>query len=300
MMRHFLEIDDLSEPELVTVLDLAEQPKAPPVLAGHGVALLFEKPSNRTRNATEMAVVQLGGHPIVIRGEEIGIGGRETAEDVTRSLARYHRIIGARVFDHAVLQAMAQIDEVPVVNLLSDNAHPCQALADLLTLRRHWGTLEGRTLAWVGDGSNVARSLMLGCALSGINIRLASPSGYEVDPSAVAAARARGVEVTLTTDPIEAVDAAHAVCTDVWVSMGQEDEQHRREHSFAGYQVNEALMGHAARDAVFLHCLPAHRGQEVSAAVIDGPSSAVWEQAENRMHAARGLLWWLAGDGTDA
>jgi ornithine carbamoyltransferase len=296
-MRHFLEINDLSESELVTVLDLAERPKAPPALDGQGVALVFEKPSNRTRNATEMAVVQLGGHPIVIRGEEIGIGGRETVEDVTRVLSRYHRIIGARVFDHAVLQAMARVDEIPVVNLLSDHAHPCQALADLLTLRRHWGTLEGRTLAWVGDGNNVARSLTLGCALSGINVRLASPPGYELDPVAVAAAQAGGVQVTLTADPIEAVEGAGAVCTDVWVSMGQEDEKRRREHSFAGYQVDEALMRRADPDAVFLHCLPAHRGQEVSAAVIDGPASAVWEQAENRMHAARGLLWWLAGDG---
>jgi ornithine carbamoyltransferase len=296
-MRHFLEIDDLSESELVTVLDLAERPKALAVLEGQGVALLFEKPSNRTRNATEMAVVQLGGHPIVIRGEEIGIGGRETVEDVTRVLARYHRIVGARVFDHAVLQAMARVDEIPVVNLLSDRAHPCQALADLLTLRRHWGNLEGRTLAWVGDGNNVARSLTLGCALSGIDVRLASPPGYELDPAAIVAAEARGVQITLTADPIEAVEGAEAVCTDVWVSMGQEEEQRRRQRSFAGYQVDEALMGCAAPDAVFLHCLPAHRGQEVSGAVIDGPASAVWEQAENRMHAARGLLWWLAGDG---
>ncbi len=299
-MRHFLEIDDLDAAELVTVLDLAELEKPPSVLEGLGVALVFEKPSNRTRNATEMAVVQLGGHPIAIRGEEIGIGERESVEDITRVLARYHRIVGARVFDHAVLEAMAAVNEVPVVNLLSDLAHPCQALADLLTLRRHWGSLEGSTLAWIGDGNNVARSLALACGLAGVNVRLGSPPGYELDPGAVAAVRARGVDVTLTTDPAEAVDGANAVCTDVWVSMGQEDEQLRRHDSFAGYQVDRALMGGAAKDAVFLHCLPAHRGQEVSAEVIDGPASVVWEQAENRMHAARGLFLWLVGDGSPA
>jgi ornithine carbamoyltransferase len=297
-MRHFLEIDDLDEAELATVLDLAELPKPPPVLEGLGVALVFEKPSNRTRNATEMAVVQLGGHPIAIRGEEIGMGERESVEDVTRVLARYHRIVGARVFDHAVLEAMAAVNEVSVVNLLSDLAHPCQAVADLLTLRRHWGSLEGSTLAWIGDGNNVARSLALACGLSGVNLRLGSPPGFELDPGVVAAVRARGVEVTLTGDPAEAVEGANAVCTDVWVSMGQEDEQVRRQGSFAGYQVDRTLMGGAAKDALFLHCLPAHRGQEVSAEVIDGPASVVWEQAENRMHAARGLLLWLVGAGS--
>ena len=292
-MRHFLEVDELSGAELATVLDLAERPDPDPVLSGRGVALIFEKPSNRTRNATELAVVGLGGHPITIRGEEIGMGGRESVEDVTRVLAQYHRVVGARVFDHAVLEAMAKVDEVPVVNLLSDVAHPCQALADLLTLRQRWGGLAGRSLAWVGDGNNVARSLTLACGLAGVDIRLASPPGHQVDPIAVDGARAAGVTVTTTTDPVEAVAGADAVYTDVWVSMGQEAEQRQRQDAFAGYQVDEALMGQAAPDAVFLHCLPAHRGQEVSAGVIDGPASAVWQQAGNRMHAARGLLWWL-------
>jgi ornithine carbamoyltransferase len=292
-VRHFLEIDELSGAELATVLDLAERPHPDPVLAGHGVALIFEKPSNRTRNATEMAVVGLGGHPITIRGEEIGMGGRESVDDVTRVLARYHRVVGARVFDHAVLEAMAKVDEVPVVNLLSDVAHPCQALADLLTLRQRWGGLAGRTLAWVGDGNNVARSLILACGLAGVDVRLASPPGHHVDPIAVDGARAAGVTVTTTTDPVEAVAGADAVYTDVWVSMGQEAEQRQRQDAFGGYQVDEALMGRAAPGAVFLHCLPAHRGQEVSTGVIDGPASAVWQQAENRMHAARGLLGWL-------
>jgi ornithine carbamoyltransferase len=292
-MRHFLEIDELSGSELGAILDLAERPDPDPVLAGQGVALIFEKPSTRTRNATEMAVVGLGGHPVTIRGEEIGLGGRESVDDVTRVLARYHRIVGARVFDHAVLEAMAKVDEIPVVNLLSDLAHPCQVLADLLTLRQRWGELRGRTLAWVGDGNNVARSLTLACGLAGVNIRLASPPGHQVDPVALDGARAAGVAVTTTADPTEAVAGADAVYTDVWVSMGQEAEQRQRQGAFAGYQVDEPLMSRAGPGAVFLHCLPAHRGQEVSAGVIDGPASAVWEQAENRMHAARGLLWWL-------
>jgi ornithine carbamoyltransferase len=292
-MRHFLEVDDLSPSELSAVLDLAEQPNPERFLAGRGVALIFEKPSNRTRNSTEMAVVGLGGHPVSIRGEEIGLGERESPEDVTRVLARYHAAIGARVFDHAVLEAMAQVDEVPIFNLLSDHAHPCQVLADLLTLRQHWGSLASRTVAWIGDGNNVARSLTTGCGLAGVNLRLACPAGHGVDPVAVDGARSRGSEVLTTTDPIEAVQGADAVYTDVWVSMGQEVEAAQREDAFAGYQVDGKLMDRAADDAVFLHCLPAHRGLEVAADVIDGPRSLVWDQAENRMHATRGLLAWL-------
>ncbi len=188
---------------------------------------------------------------------------------------------------------MAKVDEVPIINLLSDRAHPCQALADLLTLRQRWGDLADHSIAWVGDGNNVARSLTLACGLAGVNIRLACPAGHELDPVAVDGARARGVEVALAGDPLEAVTGADAVCTDVWVSMGQEAEQAAREDAFAGYQVDEALMAAARPNAVFLHCLPAHRGSEVSAAVIDGPASLVFDQAENRMHSARGLLLWL-------
>jgi ornithine carbamoyltransferase len=292
-MRHFLEIDDLSPSEFSAVLDLAEATDPAPVLAGQGVALIFEKPSNRTRNATEMAVVGLGGHPITIRGDEIGLAVREPVDDVTRVLARYHRLVGARVFDHALLEAMAKVDEVPIINLLSDRSHPCQALADLLTLRQCWGGLAGHTIAWVGDGNNVARSLTLACGLAGVDIRLACPAGHELDVVAVDGARAMGVQVVLTSDPLVAVTGVDAVCTDVWVSMGQEAEQATREDAFAGYQVDEALMAAAAPGAVFLHCLPAHRGSEVSAAVIDGPASVVFEQAANRMHSARGLLLWL-------
>lgn len=296
-MRHFLEIDDLSEAELAAVLDLADVADPPRVLSGTGVALIFEKPSNRTRNSIEMAVVGLGGHPISIRGEEIGLGVRETVEDVTLVLAQYHRVLAARVFDHAMLEAMAKVDEIPIVNLLSDVAHPCQALGDLLTLRHHWSGLAGRTMAWIGDGNNVARSLTLACGLTGMDIRLACPPGHGLDPVAVDGARARGVTVSTTTDPAEAVAGADAVYTDVWVSMGQEHEQYDRHDAFSGYQVDEALMARAAPGALFLHCLPAHRGLEVTGGVIDGPASVVWEQAGNRMHAARGLLWWLVEQG---
>lgn len=294
-MRHFLEVDDLSKAELKQVLDLSDPARAQPVLAGKGVALIFEKPSNRTRNSCEMAVVGLGGHPVVIRGEEIGLGERETVEDVTRALARYHAIVGARVFEHGKLEAMAKVDEVPVVNLLSDFSHPLQTLADLLTFRQRWGGLAGRTVAWIGDGNNVARSLTIGCALSEVNVRLACPAGHQLDPLALDAARALGVEVIQTDRPEQAVEGADAVCTDVWVSMGQEAEAAARLDAFGAYRVTDNLMAKAAPGAIFLHCLPAHRGLEVDASVIDGPASAVWEQAENRMHAARGLFLWLIG-----
>jgi ornithine carbamoyltransferase len=294
LTRHLLDVDDLSPDELARILALAQVKDPAPVLAGAGAALIFEKPSNRTRNATEMAVVALGGHPIAMRGDEIGLGVRETVGDVTRVLAQYHRVIGGRVNRHQVLEEMAAVDVVPVVNLLSDVSHPCQALADLLTLEEHWGALGGRTVAWIGDGNNVARSLVHACARSGVAIRLASPPGHSLDELTVEAARNVGGEVTLTTEPAEAVAGADAVCTDVWVSMGQEDEEADRVDAFSGYQVDESLMGLAAPGASFLHCLPAHRGLEVSAAVMDGPASLVWEQAGNRMHAARGLLLWLA------
>jgi ornithine carbamoyltransferase len=295
-MRHLLDIDDLAAGELADILDLAEQRDPPPVLAGKGVALIFEKPSNRTRNASEMAVVALGGHPISIRREEIGLGVRETPEDITRVLAQYHAVVAARVDDHSVLETMAGVDVVPIVNLLSDVGHPCQAIADVLTLRQQWGSLEGRTVAWVGDGNNVARSLAFACALTGMDLHLACPAGHALDPIIVDGARGHGITVMETVDPAEAVKGADVVSTDVWVSMGQEDEATQRLDAFAGYQVDSRLMAGAAPGAVFLHCLPAHRGLEVAADVIDGPASLVWKQAGNRMDAMRGLLLWLAGE----
>ena len=297
-VRHFLEVDDLTASELSQVLDLAEQPDPPHVLAGKGVALLFEKPSLRTRNATEMAVVQLGGHPVSLRAEEVDVDVREPAADAARVLSRYHAVIGARVFEHSKLERMAQGSSVPVVNLLSGVAHPCQALADLLTLRQHWGSFAGRSVAWIGDGNNVCRSLVLAAALAGASIRVATPEGFGLPDAFVQRARQLGGDVSTTTDPEMAVDGAGAVATDVWASMGQENETDARRLAFAGFGVDEALMARAEPGAVFLHCLPAHRGDEVSAGVIDGPQSVVWEQAENRMHAMRGLLLFLMGRAT--
>jgi ornithine carbamoyltransferase len=300
-VRHLLDIDDLTTAELARVLDLSEVPSPVPVLAGRGVALLFEKPSTRTRNSMEMAVVGLGGHPVAIRDEEVGLDGRETVEDVTRTLACYHAAIGARVFEHAKLERMAAVDAAPVVNMLSDDAHPLQALADLLTVRQAMGSLEGRVLAYVGDANNVARSLALAAARTGMSMRIAAPDGYQLAGDAEAGVRAAGGDLLLTADPAEAVDGADVVATDVWASMGQEAEATRRREAFAGYTVDAALFGRARPDAIFLHCLPAHRGEEVAAEVIDGPRSRVWQEAENRMHSARGLLaWLLSGDGRDA
>lgn len=292
-MRHLLEIDDLSTAEIHAVLERAEAPDPDPVLAGRGMALVFEKPSARTRNSMEMAVVQLGGHPVTIRGEEVGLDVRETVEDVTRTLAAYHAAVGARVFEHSKVERMAALDVVPVVNLLSDSAHPMQALADLLTIRQELGRLEGVTVAYVGDANNVARSLALAVARTGGQVRIGAPSGYGFPDADVDRIRAAGIEPFLTDRPDEAVKGADVVYTDVWTSMGQEAEAAARRRAFEGFTVDDRLLGGAAEHAVVLHCLPAHRGEEVSASVVDGPRSRVWAQAANRMHAARGLLWWL-------
>jgi len=283
-VRHFLEVDDLSSDELTAVLDLAEQADPPAVFAGRGAALLFEKPSNRTRVSMELAVTQLGGHPISLRNEEVGIDTRETAEDLARIYSGMCALIGARVFEHSKLERMTTVATVPVVNLLSDDAHPLQAVADLLTIRQRFGSLAGRSLAYVGDGNNVCRSLMAAAAAAGMEMRVATPPGYEPPADG---------RTTLTHDPAEAVADADAVYTDVWASMGQEEDAARRRQDFAGFTVDDALMAHAGAEAIFLHCLPAHRGEEVSASALEGPQSAVWQQATNRMHAQRGLIWWL-------
>jgi ornithine carbamoyltransferase len=286
-VRHLLEVDDLSPEELHTVLDLADDTDPPAVLAGKAAALLFEKPSNRTRLSMELAVVQLGGHPISLRGEEVGIDTRETAEDLGRVFSGFCALIGARVFEHEKLVRLAEAASVPVVNMLSDASHPIQALADLLTIRQRLGSLEGRTLAYVGDGNNVCHSLMVAAGLAGMTIRVAAPEGYQPEPVGLA---------YITSDPADAVEGADAVYTDVWASMGQEEEAEARREAFDGFTVDEDLMARAAPDALFLHCLPAHRGEEVAAAVIDGPQSAVWQQSTNRLHAQRGLLVFLLSE----
>ena len=292
-MRHFLDVDDLQPNELARILNLAADPNPPQVLAGRGAALLFEKPSARTRSATEMAVVQLGGHPVYIGAADVGLDERESVEDVTRTLACYNAVIGARVFAHRTVQRMAAASDVPIVNLLSDQAHPTQAVADLLTIRAELGHLEGLSLAYIGDANNVARSLAYAAGLSGIALRIASPEGYGFSESDLRPMRRRGCEPVQVSKPDEAAAGADVVYTDVWASMGQEDEATKRRQDFAGFTVNRALMARAAPGAVFMHCLPAHRGEEVDARVIDGPRSLVWPQAANRMNAARGLLLWL-------
>jgi ornithine carbamoyltransferase len=293
-LRHVLEVDALARDELMAVLHLADAQPAPQVLAGKGAALVFEKPSLRTRNSTEMAVVQLGGHPVMIGAAEVGLGTRETPEDVIRTLAGYHSVVAARVFEHDKLTRMTAVDVVPVVNLLSDRSHPCQALADLLTIGQHFGRLTDLTLAFVGDGdNNVTRSLAIGAAMAGIAVRVASPSGFALPDSDVEHVRSLGGSIEVTEEPAEAVAGVDVIYTDVWASMGQEEQAVARRAAFAGYTVDDALVAHASPEAVFLHCLPAHRGEEVSASVLESPRSLVWKQAENRMHSVRGLMAWM-------
>jgi len=291
-VRHLLEIDDLTADELAIVLDAAERP-APPVLEGRGMALVFEKPSARTRNSMEMAVKQLGGHPVTIRGDEVSLDIRESVEDVTRTLGCYHAAIGARVFEHAKVERMAALDVVPVVNMLSDDGHPLQALADLLTIRQRVGPLAGRSVAYVGDGNNVCRSLALAAGMVGMEVRISTPPAFALSDVDLDRIHAAGVKPIIVDRPAEAVAGVDAVYTDVWTSMGQEAEALGRRKAFEGFTVDAALMDAAGPRAWFLHCLPAHRGEEVSGEVADGPRSLIWPQAENRMHAARGLLSWL-------
>jgi len=293
-VRHLLEVDDLDRNELDDVLARAAATGPwPAALAGRGAALVFEKPSARTRNSMELAVVQLGGHPVTIRGDEVGLGARESVEDVARTLACYHAVVAARVFSHDTVTRMASVGAVPVVNLLSDEGHPMQALADARTLLDEFGSLEGRTVAFVGDGNNVCRSLALVVARLGGHSRIATPPGYALGAADLARIERAGDRPECSDDPVAAVRGADAVYTDVWTSMGQETEADDRRRAFAGFTVDDTLLDLMAPHGVFLHCLPAHRGEEVTAAVIDGPRSRVWPQATNRMHAARGLLSWL-------
>lgn len=295
MTRHLLDLDDLSPSELTRILDLADDPSRPPLLAGQTVGLYFEKPSLRTRHSCETAVVHLGGHPVTFRSDEIGGSGRESMTDITRVLSGYHAILGARVFDHRVLEEMTACSQIPIVNLLSDRAHPCQALADLLTMRQEWGSLAGATMAWIGDFNNVARSLALGAAMAGMHFRIASPVGFGPSPADIDRLILAGASGPpfMTDRPVEAAAGADAVHTDVWSSMGQEDEIAARRAAFEGFQVDAAVMAAATAKAVFMHCLPAHRGEEVATVVVDGPQSRVIVQAHNRLHAFRGLLRFL-------
>ena len=298
-MRSFLEVDDLTVKELNRVIDLCIDANPPKVLEGEGVALVFQKPSNRTRNSMEMAIHQLGGHPVYIRGEELGFDKRESVEDVISTLSGYYKCVAARVFDHEILERMAQVELCPIVNLLSDTGHPMQALADVVTMVKEFGDLNGKILSFIGDGNNVFRSLAMGAGMLGAEIRFAGPSDYclsDLDKDRLAAV---GVEVDEFAFAQDAVEGSNVVYTDVWTSMGQESEIEERKKAFEAFTVDSSLMDSASSDAVFLHCLPAHRGEEVTGEVIDGPKSRVWNQSENRMHAARGLLAWLLTEGQE-
>jgi ornithine carbamoyltransferase len=269
-------------------------------LAGQTVVCYFAKPSTRTRISFETAITRLGGTPIAVGPNELQLGRGETIEDTARVLSRYAAAIVIRTFADDDVARLAAAASIPVINALTDGHHPCQSLADLLTLHEHFGSLAGLKVAYVGDGNNVAHSLLEGCALAGVDIAVATPPGYEPDPGVVAVAEKlaadSGAVVTVTHDPLVAVAGAHAVYTDVWVSMGDpEAERAARTTALAPYQVNPALMAEARVDAVFLHCLPAHRGDEVTADVIDGPQSLVFDQAENRLHTAQALLVALTG-----
>jgi ornithine carbamoyltransferase len=290
---------DLGHDELLSLLELARSVKANPpryakALSGRYLALLFEKPSLRTRLTFELAIKQLGGDAVAIDGP---IGAREPIKDVARNLERWTNGIVARTFSQQTIDALAEWAGIPVINALSDMYHPCQALADMLTLEEQLGDLHGRKLAFVGDGNNVAHSLMLCAARLGLDFVLATPSGYGPDAGIVQQAHglamASGSELTITTNPSEAVAGAHAVYTDVWASMGQEDDRTRRLADFASHQVNEALFAQARPDAVFMHCLPAKRGEEVTDAVIECERSVVFDQAENRLHVQKALLLML-------
>ena len=300
MTRSLLRVGDLSADEISEVLDLAAARKAgaggADVLAGRTAFLIFQKPSLRTRVTFELAVRRLGGEPLYLSPPEVGLGEREPASDVGGVLGRLGDLIICRTFEQRLLEELRESSGIPVVNALSDWEHPCQALADLLTIRELGGAA-GRTLAYVGDGNNVARSLAICATSEGMHVRVASPEGYELDEPSLAEARARaagsGGSVRAMRSPAEAVAEADAVYTDTWTSMGQEAEAKARLEAFDGYQVDAELLSLAAPGAALMHCLPAHRGEEVSADVIDGPQSVVYRQAENRLHAQEALLRWL-------
>ncbi|NNE95389.1 MAG: ornithine carbamoyltransferase [Acidimicrobiales bacterium] len=294
-MKHLLEIDDLSAEELGKILELARREPDPNdlPLAGQGVACYFAKQSARTRNSTEMAVVQLGGHPVYITDAEVSLGARESVSDVTHTLACYHRMICARVYGHAVLEEMASVDVVPIVNLLSDAGHPLQAIADVLTIIGEFGTIEGRVVSYVGDANNVTRSLALAVGRLGGEMRVISPAQYrfsDVDADRIAAA---GVEIQWSDRAEELLPGSDVIYTDTWVSMGEEDIREAKLRQFEGFQVTADVLA-LAPEAIFMHCLPAHRGEEVADDVLDGPNSRIWVQAANRLRSARGVLRFLA------
>ncbi|NDV08087.1 ornithine carbamoyltransferase [Rhodococcus sp. IEGM 248] len=308
VVKHFLRDDDLTPAQQAEVLELAARlKKAPfaerPLEGPRGVGVIFEKNSTRTRFSFEMGIAQLGGHAIVVDGRSTQLGREETLQDTGRVLSRYVDAVVWRTFGQKRLEAMASGADVPIVNALSDEFHPCQVLADLQTLAERKGSLKGLKLTYLGDGANnMAHSLMLGGVTAGVDVTIASPEGFAPLPWVVEAARARaastGATITLSADPQAAVVGADALVTDTWTSMGQENDGLDRVGPFRPFQINEALLAKADADAVVLHCLPAHRGEEITDAVLDGPQSVVWDEAENRLHAQKALLVWLLAQRT--
>jgi len=297
MKGNLLSVSDLARKGIEQLLEQAlviKQEDAPFLLSGKALALLFEKPSLRTRVSFEIAMHQLGGHAIYLSPEEVGLGRREPASDIARVLSRYVDVIAARTFSHQTLQILAEHSSVPVINALSDLEHPCQALSDLLTIHEKKGRLAGLSLAFIGDGNNVANSLLLATSLTGMNFHIASPPGYGVRKEILRQgeefATLSGSQIRLSDDPSKAVKNADIVYTDVWTSMGQEAEAETRRIAFSGYQVDNELLSLAKGDALFMHPLPAHHGEEISAGLLDSPQSVVFDQAENRLHLQKALL----------
>jgi ornithine carbamoyltransferase len=302
--RDYLSVDDLSPEELAVVLDLSGKVKAHPgdvadALRRRSVAMIFEKPSTRTRVSFEVAIASTGAHPVALSSQELQLGRGETIEDTGRVLSRYVDAIVLRTFEQERLELLASAATVPVINALSDFEHPCQCLADLLTIREIKGELAGRTVTYLGDGNNVTHSLLLGAAKTGMHVRVATPPGFEPIPQivqrATEIAEGTGGSVMLTNDPREAAAGADVLYTDVWASMGQEAESDERALVFPAYRLDQEKVDVARPDVTVLHCLPAHRGQEITDGVIDGTHSAVWDQAENRLHTQKALLLWLLG-----
>ena len=296
--RHFLAIPDFTRPELLSLFDLAARMKrgdyAEKPLAGKTLGMIFAKSSTRTRVSFEVGAFQLGGHALFLSSRDIQLGRGEPIRDTARVLSRYLDGIMIRTYDHADVEELARFASIPVINGLTDLLHPCQVLADLLTIRENLGGWEGKVVAWIGDGNNMANSWLNAAGTLGFELRLACPEGYAPNPAILERNR-KLTRVTLTADPREAARGAHVVNTDVWASMGQEEEQEQRARAFRDYIVDEALMDSADPDAIFLHCLPAHRGEEVSEGVIEGPRSRVWNQAENRLHVQKALMATLMG-----
>lgn len=300
--KDFLSIDQVSSEDLLTVLESSTKAKKNPAswsqrLAGRHVALIFEKPSTRTRVSFEVAVTGMGAHAIVLRGDELQLGRGETIEDTGRVLSRYVDAIVVRTFGQDRLERLAASSSAPVVNALSDFEHPCQALADLLTIQEHFGDLRGVSIAYLGDGNNVAHSLMLGGAALGMEVRVACPRGFDPFPQVIERsqelAAATGGKIAVSDIVAEAAHGAQVLYTDVWASMGQESTADARKEAFARFQLNQDVVSLAADDAIVMHCLPAHRGEEITADVIDGPRSVVWDQAENRLYTQMALLDWI-------